>query len=334
MTERALATIGTGAPSALPATSQVYFSPATIDLFRRSICKDATPDELGWFLATCRQMNLDPRAHQIYFIKESSGRIQIQVSIAGLRAIAKRTRKYAGQVGPHWCGPDGIWKDVWLSDKPPAAARVGILHRDFSEPIWGTALWKSFARLGSNGKKTPWDTMGEHMLAIRAEGIAFKRGFPNETAGVEPNYGDIEQDEPPVITTRTVPARAINAPARANGARQVDTTTGEIYDDDDVDTSGAPIAPPPAGKPASKHFAAAAQLYKLCMSKTVVDAHGQPPREPQITDNHATITAFTSEWSALLREKKAAPKTAPADTPNQEDPDDFDDQGDPDQLPF
>jgi phage recombination protein Bet len=314
----------------------VDFTPAQVELLRRTVAKEANTDEFAWFGQVCRKTGLDPFSRQIYLMK-ANGRMTVQVSIDGFRLIAERTGKYAGQLGPQWCGPDGEWRDVWLSDAPPAAARVGALRHDWKEPLWAVARWRSYSR------KTPtWDSMPDLMLAKVAEALALRRAFPQELSGLythdemaqaeraefqQQGVQSLERAAPNLALSRRSPPEGTPEPADVEQASDEAPALGEKISDhagafareyadvlDDQEgaaaseaTQGTPRQPPgPAGATPpppteSPAMGAARSLFSRMQRFSVFER----VKFPEATDDK-TLSAFHDGWISRVEEAERA----------------------------
>lgn len=154
--------------------------------------KDVLPAELTAFLHESQRTGLDPFTKQIYLIgrkDKQAGRkvFRSQTGIDGYRVVAHRAARrdcvrlsYADNL---WCGPDGAWRDVWLSQTPPAAAKVTV-YRD-GDAFSATATLAEYAARYPDGNPYPmWAKMPATMLAKCAEACALRKAFPQDLAGV------------------------------------------------------------------------------------------------------------------------------------------------------
>lgn len=196
-------------------TTTKRWTPAQIKLIKNTFAVGASDDELDLFLSVCGRTGLDPFTGQIHFVKRwSSARKaevgSFQIGIGGFRLISQRTGKDRGRLGPWWCGQDGNWKEMWLSPQPPVAAKVGVRHADFEDPIFEVARWDACIQTKKDGTANSfWTIRGPEQLAKCAEAAVRRAAFPQELSDM---YAD---EEGPMMDRLAEPDEITPRPAAA-----------------------------------------------------------------------------------------------------------------------
>lgn len=183
----------------MTSSSLALWTPEQTQLISTTIAPGCSNDELRLFAYACQRTGLDPFSRQIYAIRRA-GKMTIQAGIDGLRSIAERTGQLDGSE-TLWCGDDGVWTDVWLGSKSPAAAKTTIWRKGAGHAFTGVARFQDY-----NAGQGLWSKMGATMIAKCSEALALRKAFPADLSGV---YSSDEMDqavEPVTVTTTAAPA--------------------------------------------------------------------------------------------------------------------------------
>jgi phage recombination protein Bet len=195
----------------MTSSALALWTPEQTQLISTTIAPGCTGDELRLFAYACQRTGLDPFSRQIYAIKRG-GKMTIQAGIDGLRAIAERTGELDGST-TEWCGEDGQWQDVWLSAKPPAAAKTTIWRKGCGHSFTGTARFADY-KVGQD----LWSKMPAAMIAKCSEALALRKAFPANLSGVysadEMAQADVSVEP---VTVTQLPAAAGDAKVFAAG---------------------------------------------------------------------------------------------------------------------
>lgn len=172
---------------------QIMWSPQQEAVLRQSGISDSvTKAELAGFLHLCQRTGLDPFSRQIYLIgrwNKKAGRevFTPQTAIDGYRVISHRAAAEAactlGYEDTLWCDASGTWRDVWLEDKPPAAAKVTVLRN--GQRFSAVARYSEYVQTFPSGDPSGlWAKMPAGQTAKCAEALALRKAFPHDLAGV------------------------------------------------------------------------------------------------------------------------------------------------------
>jgi len=160
-------------------------------LRQSGIDNQVASEELSAFLHLCQRTRLDPFSRQIYLIgrydKRQKRKVYTpQTSIDGYRVIAHRAAAEAGHTLGYedtlWCDPSGKWRDVWLTDAPPAAAKVTVIRNGMR--FSAVARYAEYVQLRDEKPSGLWGKMPATMTAKCAEALALRMAFPHDLAGV------------------------------------------------------------------------------------------------------------------------------------------------------
>lgn len=252
---QAIATRGAARSAIALRPDQTEWTPAQVAALRQLGLEDAPEGDLQVFFHVCQTTGLDPFRKQIHMIARKTkvkrwdeqqrrnvdewiNKYTIQIGIDGFRrnghVAAKREGAAIRTDGPYWQGADGGgWQDVWLSDKPPAAAKF-VIFRD-GEAHTGIAMYREFVQTSTyEGQTKPnsmWAKMPANQIAKCAEAQAWRRAYPDDFSGMqlEDAAQVIDSDGSPVhATARRVSAGEILAPAEGGSTGGGTITSGLI----------------------------------------------------------------------------------------------------------
>jgi phage recombination protein Bet len=250
------------------ADGQDGWTPQQLSTLQQLGVDGAGEGDLAVFFHQSVRTGLDPFARQIYMIARNE-RAQvngewtnvvkwtIQTGIDGYRLVARRAADRAGQQLTYedtlWCGPDGNWRDVWLAQAPPLAAKV-VVYRG-AERFSAVAHWPEYVQTKRDGEPTAmWAKMGRNQLAKCAEALALRKAFPQDLSGI---YTDDEMGQADSRAERLAEEEAARAeraarPAPARASRPAAQAPRVVQGE------AGPAAPAAADAPAAPSRPAAA----------------------------------------------------------------------------
>lgn len=139
---------------------QVEWTPAQRAALEQLGIAEAPEGDQLVFLHVSQRMRLDPFNKEIYLIGRYDPALRrkrwtIQIGIDGFRSKSEEHPEFGGVDDAEYCGADGAWSDVWLSDDaPPVAARFTVYRKDWPRPVRAVAHYREYVQLKDGGEPT------------------------------------------------------------------------------------------------------------------------------------------------------------------------------------
>lgn len=245
-----------------------FLSTEETDVLKRTLLSGYTDDEQESFIRLCQRTLLDPFSKQIYatrrWVKKGDTKIPTLVpvtSVIGLTAIAARTGQYDG-CQTFWTGKDGVWREEWLEEEFPTAAKCIVYHKERSHPEVGIAHWAGYCgqQYNSTSKRWEvtefWERLGPFMLAKCAKAQGLRGAFPDLCANLyiseELHGGASEADQvndEVKITENRKKEEELLKKAKAEGVKIVENKAKGKQPTPAEAAAPMPEPPPPGANP-------------------------------------------------------------------------------------
>lgn len=204
--------------------AQVTITNDQIDLIRKTIAPDATEPELQLFFYDCKRRGVHPLDKLIHFTKRK-GKYTPVTSIDFLRSRAAGTKEHVGT-------DDAVFDGTIEGGDLQASVTVYRLVQGDRYPFTATARWAEYCP--TDGNDFMWKKMPRGQLSKCAEGLALRKGFPQELDGLY-TFEEMDQaggDEPRQPDTRR-PQRASETKAAGSGqtAKAAAPVAGQLVAD-------------------------------------------------------------------------------------------------------
>ena len=179
-----------------------------LDLIKRTVAADATPDELKLYLYDCARQGVHPLDKLIFFTKRK-GKYTPITSIDFMRIRAADSGDLAGS-------DDAVFSGTPARADFAATVTVWRIVHGARCPFVATARWSEY----KPDQAFMWERMPHTMLAKCAEALALRKGFPRQLSGLNAKEEMEQADNTPRRAfVQPAPSRRSCRPSRARRSR-------------------------------------------------------------------------------------------------------------------